>query len=269
MDQDTLLRHQGFSKTPFLWKESFPFLYNQLDIKLDNIINDKTQFKEKTRLGKLVEEFTFTQLKQQSKVNWIAENIQIQKGKTTIGEIDALFHFNSKPIHLEIAYKFYLYDTIRNYELPLSFWIGPNRKDSLVYKLNKLENRQFTLLHNPNTTPFLKNYGLNAGEITQLIFFKAQLFLPYNKRSIPIEPLNINCVFGYYFTYKTFNSFSKLTFHIPKKLDWLVVPHNDVDWLNYEQAEMEIDKYIIQKRSPMVWMRYNKDEIHKCFITWW
>ncbi|MTE25702.1 DUF1853 family protein [Winogradskyella ouciana] len=269
MKQETLLRYQGFSKTPLLWKESFLFPYKQLHFNLERTTIGESLFKENIRLGKLVEEFTFDQLKQHPNVNWIAENIQIQNGKATTGEIDALFHFNNQPIHLEIAYKFYLYDTLGDYDKPVSYWIGPNRKDSLVYKLNKLENKQFPLLYNPNTKAYIEDYGLKVDDLNQLIYFKAQLFLPYNKRSIPIKPLNTNCVNGYYFPYNTLRSFSRLTFYIPEKLDWLVVPHIDVDWVNYEQAQIEIEQHINQKRSPMVWIRHNKDEIHKCFITWW
>lgn len=269
MKQETLLRYKGFNSTPILWKSSFPFTFSQLDLNLNNSIIDSSIFTQNIRLGKLVEEFAFAQLKQHSDIRWIDENIQIKDDKTTIGEIDALFYLKDKPIHLEIAYKFYLLDNIKSYNQPLSYWLGPNRKDSLEYKLNKLEQKQFPLLYNPSAKAYLKKYGLAAKDLSQMVFFKAQLFLPYNNKGISIIPLNSECVSGYYCSYSNFKKFISLKFYIPNKLDWLIIPHNDVDWLDYEQAQIIVEKHISQKRSPMVWMRYNKRKIHKCFITWW
>ena len=41
----------------------------------------------------------------------LSENIQIQENvNQTIGELDCLFLDESQPIHLEIQFKFYLYD---------------------------------------------------------------------------------------------------------------------------------------------------------------
>ena len=77
----------------------------------------------------------------------LAENVQIQNEKTTVGEIDCILTTAKKPVHLEIIYKFYLYDkSVGTNEL--EHWIGPNRRDSLVSKLNKLKDKQLPLLYN-------------------------------------------------------------------------------------------------------------------------
>jgi len=61
---------------------------------------------------------------------------------------------NNKPIHLEIIYKFYLYDPSIGLT-QLDHWIGPNRRDSLVKKLTKLKQKQLPLLYHPLITQLL------------------------------------------------------------------------------------------------------------------
>lgn len=221
------------------------------------------------RLGKLVEQFVHFQLQQDNNVKLLASNIQIKENKQTIGEIDALLLDENKPIHLEIIYKFYLYDILCNYEEPLAYWIGPNRKDTLLYKLEKLKSKQFPLLYNKLTQPFIDKHNLEQSKIAQHICFKAQLFLPYGVQDIDVKPLNRDCITGFYLSFKDFSILKGFQFYIPKKLDWLIVPHNDVDWVGFEIAQHIIEKQINESRSPLVWLKSNTIEFKKCFITFW
>jgi hypothetical protein len=268
MDLITKLRYQGYVATPTLWKDQTGFEFNQIELNLEaEAIDDSTLFKNK-RLGKLVEEFVFHQLKQQDSVKWICDNLQIQNGKQTIGEIDALYYIEEQPIHLEIVYKFYLYDTHKDYNDPLASWIGPNRKDSFLYKLDKLHTKQFPLLQNELTEPYLKRYDLDIMTIKQQLCFKAQLFLPYQNRTINISPLNSDCIAGYYISYHKLKELNNFEFYIPSKLDWLVIPHHNVDWINYASALELIKTSINNERSPMIWIKQN-ETLSKFFITFW
>ena len=132
-------RYEGFLKTPCLWKGDTVSNLSQLELvsksdKIDVTIDDSL------RLGKYVERLVSFELKQQEDVSVLAENIQIQEGKITLGELDCLLIKDNKPIHLEIIYKFYLYDaSVGNTEI--EHFIGPNRKDSLTEKLIKLSDK--------------------------------------------------------------------------------------------------------------------------------
>ncbi len=102
MDLITKLRYQGYVATPPLWKNKDVSAFSQIQLNDDyNDIDDSAMFKNK-RLGKLVEEFVFHQLKQNLSVNWICDNLQIQNGKQTIGEIDALFYLDEQPKRLVV-----------------------------------------------------------------------------------------------------------------------------------------------------------------------
>src|SRR5690606_23106204 len=120
-----------------------------------------------------------------------------QDGKRTIGELDALLMTEIGPVHLEIVYKFYLYDPDEG-QTELSHWIGPNRKDNLLQKLKKLKEKQFSLLYHSKTQPLLDNLGLILDEIKQQVLFKAQLFLPLGHQNTVFFQLNPACVKGFY-----------------------------------------------------------------------
>jgi hypothetical protein len=269
MDLITKLRYQGYANTPPLWTSTVVSQFEQINLILNpQNFNSSIVFKNQ-RLGKLVEEFVFNQLQEQEHISWICDNLQIQNEKQTIGEIDALYYSEDQPIHLEIVYKFYLYDSLKNYSDPLAFWIGPNRKDSLHYKLNKLHSKQFPLLYNTLTIPYLKTYGIDIKTIKQYLCFKAQLFLPYQDMAIDISPLNPNCIEGYYVSFDKMDVFLNHEFYIPKKLDWLVIPHHNVTWIPFKQVVKLLENEIENQRSPLVWLRHKETELTKCFITFW
>ncbi|MUU77033.1 DUF1853 family protein [Winogradskyella endarachnes] len=269
MKTQTILRYKGYLETPSLFVSENIIEYEILQ--LQSTYNDKIDpdsFKN-NRLGKLVEEFVFHQLKKKSEIKIVSQNLQIQNGKQTIGELDLLYYANELPIHLEIVYKFYLYDSLKHYSNPLFYWICPNRKDTLDYKLEKLKRKQFPLLYTDQTKLQLKKLGFTINNIKQQLCFKAQLFLPYYNKKINVTPLNKACISGFYSSYKTISEFDTFQFYIPDKLDWLIKPHNNVEWLTFNNAKSKIDTFINTKKSPLVWLKGENKEIIKCFITWW
>ncbi len=259
----------GFQNTPVLWNISAVYEFEQFSPEVTTSpFIQKLEYK-KLRLGKWVEQFVAFQLRQQSNIKIIEENVQIKNNKLTIGELDMLLLKEKQPIHLEIIYKFYLYDPTLESNNTLEKWIGPNRNDSLVYKLKKLKKSQLPLLYNKSTQEYLEHHNLDVKTIKQRVCFKAQLFLPYNSQNINIEPLNEGCVAGFYMSFCDISIFKNLHFYMPKKLEWLTDLHNNIDWLDYEEAIIEIKEFIDNKRSPLIWLKDSDDHLKKCFITWW
>ncbi|MGC1203510.1 MAG: DUF1853 family protein [Flavobacteriaceae bacterium] len=260
-------RYEGFLKTPLLWKSKAilnlkPFEIvsesNKIDIEID----------EKLLLGKYVERLVSFQLEQQKNISILAENIQIQNNKITLGELDCLLLKNNKPIHLEIIYKFYLYDaSVGNSEI--EHFIGPNRKDSLIEKLTKLKDKQLPLLNAEACEHYLKALDLKSENIAQQVYFKAQLFVPFSQQSMELEILNTNCVVGFYINQNQLNSFKTCKFYIPKKKDWLVIPHTNVNWLNFNEFKNIAKTYFSEKFSSLCWVKFNNGELKKVFLVWW
>ncbi|HFU75616.1 MAG TPA: DUF1853 family protein, partial [Arcobacter sp.] len=137
------LREQflGFYQTPFLFNNTITQLQLfEFDlINIDQINFSKLKIKQKLPLGKRVEQFFQFYLSHSKRYNIIKQNIQIIHNKNTIGEIDFILYdkLKMKTIHLELVYKFYLYDSTFNDGF--HGYIGPNRDDTLVKKITKLK----------------------------------------------------------------------------------------------------------------------------------
>ena len=259
----------GFQNTPFLWKTAAIIDIEQFCPK--PTINKFTQIAEpkKLRLGKWVEQFVSFQLQQDTRIKILEENLQIKDNKITIGELDLLLTQDDLPMHLEIIYKFYLYDSSKHHTNSLYNWIGPNKNDTLVYKLKKLKEKQLPLLYHSKTKTVLKDYPFDIYSIEQKVCFKAQLFLPFEDQDMDISPLNSTCVIGWYLNIEKISELQHYQFYIPEKLEWLCTPINEVDWLSFEDAKTKIRNQIENKRSPLCWLKNSNNELQKCFITWW
>nr|WP_277871516.1 DUF1853 family protein [Winogradskyella wandonensis] len=221
------------------------------------------------RLGKRVEQFFDFQIKNNPDTHLLSSNIVVKNEKNTIGELDALIKESGTIFHVELVYKFYLFDSKINTANALDNWIGPNRNDRLNYKFNKLKEKQLPLLYSRFTKPILDNLKLNVEEIQQKVCFKAQLFLPYEYKDLPFSGLRKESICGFYLSFDRLDVLKHYRFYIPKKLDWLVEPHIDVDWLLFSEAKPIISRFITEKRSPMVWIVDSENNLQKCFITFW
>jgi len=257
----------GYVNTPTLWVSNSVYGLKQFELGK----NDTPKFTDKIptnlRLGKRVERYVSTDFKQSKDITILAENLQIQNNKLTIGEIDCILIKNKIAYHIEIIYKFYLFDdTVGSTEL--DYWIGPNRNDSLIKKLDKLKDKQLPLLCNTHTTPIIKKLNLSLNKIKQRVFFKAQLFTPY-KRSVKFKQLNKNCVKGFYVKHAQLEQFNKCKFYIPNKTNWLQEVKTQVNWLAYNTFTAEVNTLITAKKSPLCWIKFPNGELEKFFVVWW
>ncbi|NVK52140.1 MAG: DUF1853 family protein [Flavobacteriaceae bacterium] len=261
------LQYEGFLNTSFLWNDSF---YGLSQLVLPNV--PPTSFEgalsKNTRLGKRVESFVSHYLQQFEEIHIVKENAQIQNGNITVGEIDCLLLQKNVPTHLEIVYKFYLYDASVG-TTEVEHWIGPNRNDSLYHKLDKLQHKQLPLLYKKECEPLLQKLDLDLDTIQQRVLFKAQLFVPYANENMVFNQLNSAAVSGFYINLRQLEQFKDCKFYIPTKLNWLLEPHKNVSWLIFADYKVKITEILSQKTSPLCWVKQPNGEISKFFITWW
>lgn len=260
-------RYEGFLQTNCLWKDNVLYNLHQFEIepkftKIDIDIN------EKLRLGKYIERFVSYQLEQEKNINILCENIQIQKEKITLGELDCILLKDKKPIHLEIIYKFYLFNPDVG-KTEIEHFIGPNKKDSLTQKLVKLKEKQLPLLYSNECVAYLNSIRLNVDKIEQQVYFMAQLFVPYSKINPQLSKLNQDCIVGFYINKIELEQFKDCKFYIPTKKDWLLIPHQNLDWLNYNQFKENSNEHLERQFSPLCWMKKSNGEMKKFFLIWW
>jgi hypothetical protein len=260
-------RYDGFLQTSCLWKDDAVYELNQFEItKKSSKIN--IEIDEKLRLGKYIERFVSYQLAQENNIDIVCENVQIQQEKRTLGELDCIISKNGNPIHLEIIYKFYVYDgEVGKNEI--AHFIGPNKKDSLVEKLTKLKEKQLPILYSKECVAYLKTIDIDSTRIRQQVYFKAQLFVPISNQNIQLTTLNNDCIVGFYSNKEELEQFYDCKFYIPPKKDWLIIPHKNIDWLNFYQFKKESKEYLARNFSPLCWLKKSNGEINKFFLIWW
>ena len=262
------LQYEGFLNTPQLWENKE--VYKLQQFKLPNIKTPSFNgvLQKNQRLGKRVESFLSHQLQQDALIKILVENTQIQNKKITVGELDFLINYYKNPIHLEVIYKFYLYDASVG-KTELEHWIGPNRRDCLVSKLNKLKDKQLPLLYNIFTKPLLTKLNLQLEKIQQQVLFKAQLFIPFQTKNFEVKPLNSECIKGFYIHFNELQQFKTCKFYIPTKLNWLQEIKSQTKWQNFEQFSKIIKVFFNQKSAPLCWLKHPNGETEKFFVVWW
>ena len=262
----------GFMNTASLFQELNGLKQFELDV---NAIEDfdftKLNISKKHTLGKRVERFFEFYINQSKNYDLIKNNIQIINNKHTIGELDFIIYDKKeeKYLHIEHIYKFYLYDdSIRN---EIDRYIGPNENDTLVKKLDKLQNKQLPLLYKDETKEYLGDIDINSLE--QKVCFKGNIYLPSVLVDQHIPILDDTCVSGFYLNREEFISeikFRSLEYFLPDKFDWVNSPATNEIWGSFDEIIYKIDLVLNREKSPLVWLKDSEENKTKSFfVTWW
>ena len=220
------------------------------------------------RLGHLAEKVFSKLVTASSNYKVLYENIQLIEDKKTIGEIDFILEeiAPKQVVHVELAYKFYLYDPSISSE-PLKNWIGPNRNDSLNEKLEKLKRKQLPLLFHDCSKDRLDNIIIN--DVTQTICLLVSLFIPYEFNGV-LSPVYEKAISGYYLNLETFSSLDipGKSYHLPSKIEWGMDPSCNEIWTDFSGVQESIVASVEGKQAPLCWMKHD-DSYSAFFVVWW
>lgn len=240
--------------------------FNLSNLKLKKAIN--FELPTNIRLGHLAEKIVSELIKASSNYMVLYENLQIVKDKNTIGEIDFIIKDSdlNQLIHMELAYKFYLYDPSLSLD-PINNWIGPNRNDSLSQKLEKLKRKQFPLLYHSSTKPKIES--LDIDQICQALCLLVSLFIPYQFKG-KFHPNFEQAIVGYYLYINTFKSLhtTPKTYYLPLKKEWGMNPAENKSWVDFSDVETRIKTCMNEKQAPLVWEKC-EGEYLQYFVVWW
>lgn len=143
------------------------------------------------RLGRQFEDVISTAL-ELTGCQLLGRNIPLYEGKRTLGELDFIYQTpHQQIVHLEAAVKFYLFSPTTDSIDPLAAYIGPNGRDRLDKKWQRLINHQLPLLHQPVTTTTLQRAGIALPDQQQLLL-TGMLFYPLLSATNLPEPLDIH-----------------------------------------------------------------------------
>ena len=269
----------GFINTFPLWENSGAFEIEQFKLPEltlilpdeEDILKEIPALTNRFVLGKRIEGFFGYLIKRSSGYRIIAQNLQIIQDKITVGEIDFIVEdINAgESLHIEMVYKFYLYDPAINKEIYK--WIGPNRKDSLHQKIKKLKEKQLPLLFHKETCRTLAALGINNKQLKQLVGFKARLFVPYNMLGKILPLINNSCICGYWIPSAEFNKkrYSESKYFLPQKADWPIDPSLHDEWEPFPIIYEKVSELNRKEISPLIWMKTPEGEFQRFFVVWW
>ena len=241
-----------------------PFSLSDLDVTIDPDL----QIPKNLRLGHLVEKIVAELIRASTNYNLIHENIQLIEGKDTIGEIDFIIENTIKKqlIHMELAYKFYLFDPSISSD-PIKNWIGPNKNDSLIKKIEKLKKKQFPLLYHRSTKSKLNDIDIDT--VSQALCFLVSLYVPFAFKE-RLDPIYEKAIKGYYLSFEQFKDIdnARKSYHLPIKQEWGMEPSENKTWTDYNGVEKKIKTILKGKQAVLCWQK-NKDKYLSFFIVWW
>lgn len=260
--------YKGFLSTqPLNLDDKFSFTYQLPENCKPTSISD---IKPNQRLGHFAEELFIDLLKSTLfQKEQLLSNIQIIDDKITLGELD-IISVGEKITHIEFCYKIYLLDpTLSDNEFDC--WIGPNRRDSLAQKVDKLKTKQLPLFYEKQTTTLLKKQikDFDQFEKKQAVAFMAQLYVPYTD-FIAQTTYQYGYPDGFYIHFNELERFKEAQWFVPgSKLDWMLSPTSKVDWMDQEDLAIVLQKHYSKDSNPLCWMKSANEELIKCFVVNW
>lgn len=220
------------------------------------------------RLGHLAERVVAQLIRSSANYKILHENLQVIDGNHTIGELDFIIQHkaSAQVTHLELAYKFYLYDPSLS-AAPINNWIGPNRNDSLREKLHKVKNKQFPLLFDERTVGQLE--GLDLKSVSQALCLLVNLYIPY-EYSETLAPAYQKAVRGYYLDQETFlnHHLEGKTYYLPPKKEWGMDPSLNTAWAELEGIAAQLAASQAEHRAVLCWQN-DHGRFSEFFVTWW
>jgi hypothetical protein len=264
----------GFLTTNLISKKPLISRVSNFDFSSGEVIafsDTSLNIPERLMLGKRAERYFSEWIKQSQKYDLVAENIQVIEEKQTLGEFDFIVRRKSDQqlIHVELVYKLYLFDPNVN-GTEFQHWIGPNKKDRLDYKLDKLSNHQFPLLFHDAAIAKLSDLNVDTDGIEQQVLFLANLFVPLGNE-VQFNEVNEDAIEGKWMNLhqweQTFDS--QTLFAIPPKTDWFSKKLEAIEWLSKERAREMILSHHEQQRSPLVYSKDENGAQRRDFVVFW
>jgi hypothetical protein len=114
----------------------------------------------------------------------LGHNLQVREQGRTLGELDFLLHnpLSGEVEHHEIAVKFYLAAGADD-----SHWYGPNSRDRLDLKTERLLGHQVNMAEQPASRAMLAEKGLPQSARSRVLM-PGYLFYPAGQSALPLPP---------------------------------------------------------------------------------
>lgn len=191
------------------------------------------------RLGIHFERIFQTWLNHHPTYKLLAANLQIRSPERTLGEFDLLVDTGAKTEHWELAVKFYI-----NVSHPEDAyqWFGPDPKDTLGGKLNRLTTHQLKLGQLPASQTLLAERKLNIDQVRCIV--KGRLYVAFDdfkqKRAIAMPGIvNPDCTKGWWLSTDELEKLHGARIAYIEKRYWLseITPNDHLELLSLSELK--------------------------------
>ena len=152
----------------------------------------------------------------------LEHNLPVKVAGRTLGELDIVYQNRAtgRIIHLELAIKFYLGITGNSNEASMADWWGPNTRDRLDRKVNRLLSHQLPLSAKPETQSLLASRGISHCQRQMCV--KGMLFQPAGQPLSLPEQIAPGASLAEWMTLRSFQSrWSQHAWQILERRQWL------------------------------------------------
>jgi hypothetical protein len=278
-------RFNAFCQTSNLWNGSLcgikAFTLSQFRFALTTAEEQELELPvipARTVLGKRAEYFFKFCVEHSTNYELLVHNMQIFKENVTLGELDYIIleTRNKKMLHVELVYKFYLYDPLQHeskkiveepFNSELAKYVGPNRRDNFLYKLNRLKTHQLPLLYTPQAQESLGALGINVRQVEQQVCFLAHVFIPRELWQHDFKYVNKKCIAGYYMCYSAFaKAETANAYFLPEKYAWKMKPHVIDSPRKFTEICEDVKQSLARGFAPLLWMQL-ENRSFECFFV--
>lgn len=262
-------RFKAFYKTASLWSGNLLGLeqFYLSNFNFDHLDQEESLelpvIPQGTVLGKRAEYFFKFCVEKSNNYELLLSNIQIFKGKITIGELDYIVRDKrtNTVIHIELVYKFYIYqpnveaDQFSEIHQELYKYQGPNGRDNLVRKLKHLKNHQLPLLYSEEARETLESQEIDILKVKQQVCYLAHVFIPKHFWSHKFEYINNNSIVGYYCNYSAFaKAETDNLYFMPEKYAWKMTPQVLHTSYSFKEVLVLTEQSLERGFAPLIWM---------------
>ncbi len=217
------------------------------------VLSDETLQLRRIPIGRYFERLVQEWLSTQESVSKLVSNLPVRSATATLGEVDLLFAAHGKSYHWELAIKFYLGTGDR---LSCSSWFGPQGRDRLDLKLNKLETHQLRLLETPEGKAAATKHGHASTSSYALI--KGYLFHPFADWAAGLRPVppevNAKHAHGWWLHHRDLEQVRDRSQHWTclRKADWLAPAQAPTTIRSSELVAWAKHYFASEERPPML-----------------
>ncbi|MBN7797994.1 DUF1853 family protein [Parahaliea mediterranea] len=227
------------------------------------------------RLGLYFERLWHFFLARDPAVELLAHNLPVRENGRTLGEFDLLYycHERRRHCHLELAVKFYLGYSAPGCDTPGASrwrdWLGPNSRDRLDLKLDRLLDHQVRLADHPSARAVLARLGVT--DPLREVEMKGYLFRHPRNPLPPPRAFNPALALHSWWRLQELPGAldPSLRYRVLPRLEWLAAARDTVDAMPPPALLQALEDHFREHRQPRLVAALDDSGVEqwRCFVT--